>query len=283
MFKLNIFLPTSILILLSGCAASYLPVKENLTIGDPIILPSVLEETSGLYCTSTGLISINDSGNAAQLFHISYEGKLLKTDNVSLVNNDWEALSASNTHWYIADVGNNKGKRETVTVHKIKRDDINDIHSLTLAYAENNPKRNLPYVHDFDAEAMGYMNDKLLLISKSWKSGVARVYEVDESQTNQVLRPIALIEGLPGVITGIDYDKKHGVYVVVGYKSDPFGNFDTFMAQLNHEFAPINIWPLKAYKQVEGVCVDNAGQYWFTEEKAGTREASLTRASIAER
>ena len=120
---------------------------------------------------------------------------------------------------------------------------------------------------------------KLLIFSKSWRTGIANVYEVG-SETLQILTPIAQIAGLPGVITGADFDEMRNLYVVVGYKSDPFGNFSTFLAQLDTSFTPIEVWPLDEYKQVEGICVDKQGDYWFSEEATDLRKASLTRATI---
>jgi hypothetical protein len=269
--------------LLTGCAASYPEAQTKISVGKLTVLPDVLEETSGLFCNASTLVSLNDSGNKPELFHLSYEGKVIKTDRMALDNIDWEAVTASSTHWYVADVGNNKGRRESLTIYKVNKNDLNDIVTMTVAYEGNNPSSNMPYAHDFDSEAMTYANGKLILFSKSWRTGVAKVYEVNESTQPQTLTAFANIEGLPGVITGADYDAARNLYVIVGYKSDPFGNFDTFMAQVDNQFVPINIWPLPAYKQVEGVCVDDNGNYWFSEEAAGHRKASLTEVKIIQK
>jgi len=266
--------------MLSGCASFYSTTSAELVLDDPIWLENELNETSGLYCEADAMLTLNDSGNDAEVFHLGYEGSLISTEKLALDNLDWEAISASDSYWYIADVGNNKGKRKQLSIYKVKRDALNDVTQLDLTYEGNSPERNMPYAHDFDAEAMVMADNKLLLFSKSWRTGVSRVYEVNESNPSQMLEPVAFIEGLPGVITGADYDKSRHVYVVVGYRSDPFGNFAAFIAQLTRAFEPINIWPLPTYKQVEGVCVDKQGKYWFTEEATKHRDASLTGASI---
>lgn len=192
---------------------------------------------------------------------------------------DWEAITGDDNFLYIADIGNNKGKRESLAIHKVSRHHYDEISSVSVQYQDNTPSDNFPYAHDFDAEAMVMANGKLLVFSKSWRTGIANVYEVG-SETQQTLKPIAQVTGLPGVITGVDFDKARNLYVVVGYKSDPFGNFSTFLAQLDTSFTPIDVWPLDEYKQVEGVCVDKQGDYWFSEEATDLRKASLTRASI---
>lgn len=244
-----------------------------------VALPQALAETSGLFCTGNGLYTLNDSGNAASVFELSYSGEIRRTLSLSVINQDWESVTGDDDFLYVADVGNNKGQRGAVQVHKVARNNTDNITTYTLTYKGNNPQDNMAYAHDFDSEAMLAHNGELLLFSKSWRTGVGKVYKVDNSE-NQMLTPFAEIKGLPGVITGVDYDDKRAVYVVVGYKSDPFGNFSTFMAQLDNGFNPVNIWPLEHYKQVEGVCVDAAGDYWFSEEATKGRKASLTRAHL---
>ena len=271
-------LSTTVL-LLSGCATQYPPTTQALTLSPLHVLSQQLEETSGLYCTDDRLFTINDSGNEAKVFELNYDGLVTQTYPLPLRNIDWEAITGDDEFLYIADIGNNKGKRETLMVHKVSRRDYNHVDSFSIQYAGNEPSDNFPYAHDFDAEAMVLAEGKLLIFSKSWRTGIANVYEVG-SETQQILTPIAHIAGLPGVITGADFDEVRNLYVVVGYKSDPFGNFSTFLAQLDTSFTPIEVWPLDEYKQVEGICVDKQGDYWFSEEATDLRKASLTRASI---
>ena len=271
-------LSTTVL-LLSGCATQYPPTTQALTLSPLHVLSQQLEETSGLYCTDDRLFTINDSGNEAKVFELNYDGLVTQTYPLPLRNIDWEAITGDDEFLYIADIGNNKGKRETLMVHKVSRRDYNHVDSFSIQYAGNEPSDNFPYAHDFDAEAMVLAEGKLLIFSKSWRTGIANVYEVG-SETQQILTPIAHIAGLPGVITGADFDEMRNLYVVVGYKSDPFGNFSTFLAQLDTSFTPIEVWPLDEYKQVEGICVDKQGDYWFSEEATDLRKASLTRATI---
>ena len=271
-------LSTTVL-LLSGCATQYPPTTQALTLSPLHVLSQQLEETSGLYCTDDRLFTINDSGNEAKVFELNYDGLVTQTYPLPLRNIDWEAITGDDEFLYIADIVNNKGKRETLMVHKVSRRDYNHVDSFSIQYAGNEPSDNFPYAHDFDAEAMVLAEGKLLIFSKSWRTGIANVYEVG-SETQQILTPIAHIAGLPGVITGADFDEVRNLYVVVGYKSDPFGNFSTFLAQLDTSFTPVEVWPLDEYKQVEGICVDKQGDYWFSEEATDLRKASLTRASI---
>lgn len=266
--------------LASACAYQYPTTVASFDVKSVVELPEELSETSGLFCEVEGMYSLNDSGNAPVIYRINYQGDITERTRLPLTNRDWEAITADSTSFYIADVGNNKGKREKVEVHKVSRRNTNDITTFTLKYAGNNASSNIPYAHDFDSEAMVKYGNELLLFSKSWRTGITHVYKVNEGEIEQTISPFASIEGLPGVVTGVDFDRHQGKFVITGYKSDPFGNFATFIAQISQDYKLLDVWQLEQFKQVEGVCVDNNGTYWFSEEATEGRKASLSSAQV---
>ena len=269
-----------LLVLVSACAVQYPTPNAQLQIKSIVELPKELSETSGLFCDVDGMYSLNDSGNAPIIYRINYQGEIIERTRLPLTNKDWEAITADASSFYIADVGNNKGKREQVEIHKVNRSNVNDITTITLKYEGNDASSNIPYAHDFDSEAMVKHGDDLLLFSKSWKTGITHVYKVNEGEIEQTISTFASIDGLPGVVTGVDFDQHQNKFVITGYKSDPFGNFSTFMAQISKDFTLLDVWPLEQYKQVEGICVDNNGMYWFSEEATEGRKASLSSAKV---
>ncbi len=269
-----------LLVLVSACAVQYPTPNAQLQIKSIVELPKELSETSGLICDVDGMYSLNDSGNAPIIYRINYQGEIIERTRLPLTNKDWEAITADASSFYIADVGNNKGKREQVEIHKVNRSNVNDITTITLKYEGNDASNNIPYAHDFDSEAMVKHGDDLLLFSKSWKTGITHVYKVNEGEIEQTISTFASIDGLPGVVTGVDFDQHQNKFVITGYKSDPFGNFSTFMAQISKDFTLLDVWPLEQYKQVEGICVDNNGMYWFSEEATEGRNASLSSAKV---
>lgn len=280
-FKLA-FLPLALL-LISACATQYPTPTASLIVNSTVKLPEELSETSGLFCDVDSMFSLNDSGNAPVIYRINYQGEIIERTRLPLTNRDWEAITADDMSFYIADVGNNKGNREKVEIHKVSRRNANEITTFTLKYAGNNANINIPYAHDFDSEAMVKHGDELLLFSKSWRTGITHVYKVNEGESEQTISPFTSIDGLPGVVTGVDFDRHQNRFVITGYKSDPFGNFATFIAQISQDYALLNIWPIKQYKQVEGVCVDTNGTYWFSEEATEEREASLSSSKVVSR
>jgi|TARA_Y100000994_G_scaffold111545_1_gene91704 hypothetical protein len=269
-----------LLVLVSACAVQYPTPNAQLQIKSIVELPKELSETSGLFCDVDGMYSLNDSGNAPIIYRINYQGEIIERTRLPLTNKDWEAITADASSFYIADVGNNKGKREQVEIHKVNRSNVNDFTTITLKYEGNDASNNIPYAHDFDSEAMVKHGDDLLLFSKSWKTGITHVYKVNEGEIEQTISTFASIDGLPGVVTGVDFDQHQNKFVITGYKSDPFGNFSTFMAQISKDFTLLDVWPLEQYKQVEGICVDNNGMYWFSEEATEGRKASLSSAKV---
>lgn len=281
---MNSFLKPSLLLLTlllaSACANQYPASVASLNVMSVAELPEELSETSGLFCEADGMFSLNDSGNAPVIYRVNYQGEIIERTRLPLTNRDWEAITADDMSFYIADVGNNKGNREKVEVHKVSRLNANDITTFTLKYAGNNASSNMPYAHDFDSEAMVKYGKELLLFSKSWRTGITHIYKINEGEIEQTINPFASIEGLPGVVTGVDFDRHQGKFVITGYKSDPFGNFATFIAQISQDYTLHDIWRLERYKQVEGVCVDNKGTYWFSEEATEGRNASLSSAHV---
>ncbi|MCU7553365.1 hypothetical protein OCL06_01995 [Alteromonas sp. ASW11-19] len=219
--------------------------------------------------------SINDSGNAATVFTVDASARIVDTHTLAEGNYDWESITASPQHLYIGDIGNNKGTRKRLTIEKLNRESFDHEATLHIRYARNTPSHNVPYAHDYDAEAMVWHDNRLRIFSKSWATRKAHVYEVNTDLLQQELTAVATIEGLPGVITGADWDDGRQHYVVVGYASDPFGNFDTFLAEVSAQFNVLNVWSLPDYDQVEGVCAAADGSYWVTQEATENQPALL--------
>ncbi|WP_414829465.1 hypothetical protein [Alteromonas sp. H39] len=261
----------------TGCASVYDQSIANIVVTDSYPLPSLVSESSGLYCLNNQALTINDSGNAATVFTIDSKARIVAQNTMEKPNVDWEAITASDDTVFVGDVGNNRGNRSSLSIEVINRDTMEFVRSLSIDYEGYKAGQNVPYAHDYDAEAMTRHDGKLLLFSKSWASRVSHVYEVNTDVAHQALKAVAHIEGLPGVITGADWDRIRQHYVIVGYASDPFGNFDTFLAEITPEFTVSKLWPLPDHNQVEGVCVANDGSYWVTQEAVGDSPATLLR------
>jgi hypothetical protein len=99
------------------------PLFQVGTIADPAI-----RENSGLIPAKTPGVfwTLNDSGNPPMLFAVNAAGKTLASVRVDARNIDWEDLANDDEgNLYIADVGNNTGRRTTVYVHRVAEPDVN--------------------------------------------------------------------------------------------------------------------------------------------------------------
>ncbi|MCP4233117.1 MAG: hypothetical protein GY770_05945, partial [Aestuariibacter sp.] len=206
-----------------ACSTTTTANSGQLTVIAEHGLMAELGETSGLICSADAQYTIADSGNSPTLYRIDDEGVVIEGVDVAKKNNDWESVTADNKFFYIGDFGNNAGKRRKLVIHKVSRDDLSSEARLTFTYDNYEPKKNELYAHDFDAEAMVARHDKLVLFSKSWLTKTLRVYHLNKKDEEQHISPVTTIEGLPGVVTGADWDRFHNRYVVVGYSSNAFG------------------------------------------------------------
>lgn len=75
-----------------------------------------LSETSGLIRWKQGFITHNDSGNDAELFMLTANGDLIARQPVAAGNHDWEDIAVQGNTLYVADIGNNNGRRPELSI-----------------------------------------------------------------------------------------------------------------------------------------------------------------------
>ena len=233
-------------------------------------LPEVLKETSGLYCPQVGTaFTVNDSGNEPIIYNIDHTGRIIAEKVVATENRDWEALTGDSQYFYVGDIGNNNGKRKFVQIHAVPKLDSSIESNVTtskLYYVNNSVKKNKYLNHDFDAETLINIEDSLFLFSKSWNTGILYIYQFNKVEPKQFVKHISTIEGLPGIVTGGDYDSKNNRFILVGYELKGLGSFYPFIAIINKDLTLHKFFELPDYGQVEGICVTPSGEVWLTQE-----------------
>lgn len=128
-----------------------------------------LEEASGLVAASPGgYWAHNDSGHAALLFHVEPDSGRSRALPLPLPPlRDWEDIAAmrwqGRTLLILADVGDNRGRREQVRLHFIEEPQGGDaavrlVHSLALRYPDG-PR-------DCEAVAFDPVDERIYLLSK---------------------------------------------------------------------------------------------------------------------
>ncbi|WP_348728343.1 hypothetical protein [Rheinheimera texasensis] len=274
-------------VLLTACSS------RPLLLTDTSLLPKDSSETSGLVCTATGFISINDSGHAAELQQLDATLKLSRIP-LPLSQLDWEALTSDARHLYIGDTGNNSGSRQHGEIHRLLHNRINGAVRVdgTLLYRFHDyplsPPQ--PYQHDFDVEALAYADGSLWMFSKSWRSGISRVYQLDpHAQTMQTLHAKALIPDLPGLVTDAVYLPESQLFLLTGYQNYQHqllrfalqGQFDAFVAVTDRQFKLLKVVPLPQAGQLEGICA-RGDEIWLSQEQYQHSPARLWREPLVE-
>lgn len=251
-------------------------------------LPTELKETSGLYCPTLGsAYTVNDSGNKPIIYNIDINGRIIGKKTVATKNRDWEALTGDSQHFYIGDVGNNNGKRKFVQIHAVPKQGDKDSKSQVDAttskifYVNNSVKRNEYLNHDFDAETLINLDESLYLFSKSWSTGTLFIYQLNKIEPKQFVEHVSALEGLPGIVTGGDYDRKNNRFILTGYELKGMGSFYPFITILNRDLTLHKSFELPDYGQVEGMCVTPNGEVWFTQEGSFFSSHKLVKLKVA--
>lgn len=167
--------------------------KNKMSIKEAVSLSEDLDEISGAIYWNGFIWAINDGGNGSYLFALdTLTFKIEKRILIeNAVNIDWESIAQNETDILIGDIGNNNGSREYLQIYKISKE------QLTLKMHKKEPKVSARIIscqyinkpagklqkrtHNYDAEALFTIDDKIFIVSKNWEGGPARVYTIDST------------------------------------------------------------------------------------------------------
>lgn len=188
-------------------------------------LPNTQRESSGLQWIQGRLFSINDGGNQAEIYELNPQsGALIRTIKVTNHPNiDWEDLAASSTHLYVGDFGNNLGNRTNLRVLKFPISSIlnqNEVSGeiIEFSYPDQLDFSGTNSNHNFDCEAMIFLDNQLHLFSKNLGDGRTKHYTLSPNPGKQ---PANLLESFDakGLITGADVSADGKAIVLLGYEN----------------------------------------------------------------
>lgn len=245
-----------------------------------------IQETSGLSSLNGKLYTFNDSGNAPELFELDEASGIIKnTFTINAKNKDWEALTNDGKNFYIGDIGNNAGTRRDLEIYKLpfySSEPKNDsITKISFYYPEQTEFIPQYTNNDFDAEAMIYLNGKLHLFTKEWKSKSTSHYTIDPTTSEKQKAEKTESYKTNFVVTDAAYfDKK---LYLVGYtkKTEVFLNVFTetepgiFFKEIPKHYY---LGSALAVGQIEGIAVNESGIYISGEKfrsKLGSAQPSL--------
>ncbi|MBF8456218.1 hypothetical protein IV494_03395 [Kaistella sp. G5-32] len=240
------------------------------------VLSDSLKENSGLDFYKKRLFTFNDSGNSSEIFEIDKtSGKIKNVYRTDLKNTDWESITSDSTQIYIGDFGNNAGMRKDLMIYKIPLDSLEKGSALQNAqeipfyYPEQKDFTSKNLNNDFDGEAMIFLNGKIHIFTKEWRSKSTTHYIVDPNISENQSAENAETFHTGYVVTDaayfdkklylIGYTKKTEVFLSVFAETNPGVFFDQ---------KPRRYYLGSAFSigQIEGIAVDDQGVYISGEE-----------------
>ena len=111
---------------------------DSVKIIDTLVLPKIINETSGLEILNDVFVTHNDSGGEPSLYFFNLSGEIInsimleKENFWEIYNNDWEDITADEDYIYIADTGNNFGTRDNLNILKLKISDFTIDDKITI-------------------------------------------------------------------------------------------------------------------------------------------------------
>ena len=258
---------------------------------------TVLNEASSMLQTDGKWFSQNDSGNPADIFQIAPGSscQLVKTTRISnFTNEDWEELAADDLYVYIGDFGNNNGNRTNLRILKVRKsvlyhpDSLNiKVEKLAFSYPDQTVFSS-SNTHNFDCEAMIFLNGRLHLFSKNRGNDYTKHYSLNPSLPVQtaVLHD-SLYTG--GWITGASVRSDGKVLALLGHEKG--GSLTVFAWLLfgfpenqffNGNRRKIDFGNLLSVGQAEGIGFLNQDSLLISNEKQGPIPAAIRKVGIGE-
>lgn len=223
----------AVVFVLSGCSTQtpHISTKaEALTAvpGDIRLLgqlPDEVKETSGLAQREELLWTMNDSGDGAFLYALNTQFKIEQKVTVSNAKNvDWEELAQDQHYLYIADCGNNAGKRDVLSIYRVAWSHLNDktvneVKADIFKFSYADKPKPITRNHNFDCEALASVGNELWLFTKNRGDEKTKLYRLEKGKAFQTVQP-SLEFDVKGLVTAADYLEESNTLVLIGYKKN---------------------------------------------------------------
>nr|WP_288834057.1 hypothetical protein [uncultured Flavobacterium sp.] len=154
--------------------------RESSVISELYTLPKQLKEVSGIVFTESSklLWTLEDSGNANEIYAVDNQGEIQKTLTIAQTQNiDWEDITKDGQgNLYIGDFGNNGNTRKDLAIYKIAKDSLQNesvipSYKISFAYPEQTefpPKKTKLF---YDVEAFVEYQNNFYLFTKNRSKG----------------------------------------------------------------------------------------------------------------
>lgn len=254
--------------------ANYLPEQlDKLT-----NLPSDLHGVSGIIGWDDYLWMHNDAGDNACLYRYNPSDESLDKFCINNAEHiDWEDITQDNENIYIADVGNNDGRREVMTIYIVSKADLKsttdfsvDAKKIDFIWPEYEPGAYAYKQHDFDCEAVVSIGDSLMLFTKNRKSQQRLdVWMMAKDAGEQEVVKKQMLPGL-GQVTGADYDEATGRVALIGYFFGMYtghGDFTPFIQVFDVDTTNyLRLHTAMSLPKLKNVSIQTEGIYFATSD-----------------
>ena len=250
---------------------------ENAVILETIVLPKVINETSGLEIINEVFITHNDSGGEPSLYFFNLNGEIINSIKLEeesfweIYNNDWEDITADKDYIFIADTGNNFGNRDNLNIIKVRTSDFSVESKIDISYEDQQTFLPRPK-HKYDAEALFLIEDKIAVLSKDRSNLFTDLYLIDKESNSKQELESKITYNVNSLITGGDYNKDISLLALVSYNSK--GNqflilFEDFNLEnlAEKKFRKFKL-PLER-AQIEAIKIIDNNTFWITSEDEG--------------
>ena len=274
------------LFFLSGLSAR----AQSLQIEEISILNTTVEETSGLYLSTEGLWTHNDSGNEPLLYLVdTTDGTLVDSLRISnATNTDWEAICSDGQYVYIGDFGNNMGNRTDLRIYRLNKADLSSSSDSILAdtigfYYPNQTQFDWDaYSTNFDCEAMIAQGDSLYIFSKNWGNEKTYLYSLPKA-TGYHAATLRDSMDVGGLVTDAAVDTMSNNLLLLGYSRymtsafvyHLYHYFDADFFSGERQKYNLN----RSFHQLEGIVFDTHSLI-LSSERFQTKEARLFRSDF---
>lgn len=256
-------------------------------------LDETLKETSGLLYYDNKIFTHNDSGWPNEIYVVdTITGEISVTILLPGADSiDYEDMAESDEYIFVADVGNNFGNRDDLSIYRITKSELvffADVinvptQKITYEYEDQDVKANSK-THNFDCEAVIFYNDSLYLFTKNRIDLKTNMYVIPNEIGHHTARLVDSFNA-NGLITGADISSDGSKLILIGYNKPAdvflwiFTNFygsDFFKGDYQY----VNLGPFNNVGQAEAVCFYEPNKVFISSEKISGKDAKLYRMQL---